>query len=80
VPIYELECTKCGHVFEVMQKIADPLPPCPECQAETQKLMSSVAVVQPANAPGRRVGKKAAAAAERRDPYAGTAYDTSKKK
>ena len=32
MPIYEYECTHCGHVFDRLQKIADPDPDkCPEC-------------------------------------------------
>jgi putative FmdB family regulatory protein len=35
VPIYEYRCQKCGHEFEVMQKVNDPAPdPCPKCSAE----------------------------------------------
>jgi putative FmdB family regulatory protein len=32
MPIYEFECTACGHVFDRLQKISDPDPAlCPEC-------------------------------------------------
>jgi putative FmdB family regulatory protein len=32
MPIYEYACTKCGHVLDALQKIADsPLTDCPEC-------------------------------------------------
>ncbi len=41
MPIYEYECTKCGHFEEVMQKISDPpLAECPECHGSMKKLMS----------------------------------------
>ncbi len=30
--IYEVQCTKCEHVWEIIQKYEDPLPEkCPEC-------------------------------------------------
>ncbi len=36
MPIYEYECSACGHRLEVLQKISDaPLTQCPECGAET---------------------------------------------
>jgi putative FmdB family regulatory protein len=79
MPIYEFECTKCGHQFESIQKIADAPPPCEECQGETQKLMSTASLgVSAAGSSNRRVGKKAAKAASGRDPYEGTVYDTKK--
>jgi putative FmdB family regulatory protein len=32
MPIYEFECSACGHVFDHLQKISDPDPTvCPEC-------------------------------------------------
>ncbi|MEJ2440192.1 MAG: zinc ribbon domain-containing protein [Gammaproteobacteria bacterium] len=43
MPIYEYECTACGHTLEKLQKISDPpLTQCPECHGETlQKLISA---------------------------------------
>jgi putative FmdB family regulatory protein len=45
MPIYEYECTDCGHEFEIMCKISDgPLSRCPSCGKESlQKLISKVA-------------------------------------
>ena len=41
MPIYEYECTKCGHVHEIMQKMSDkPLTKCPECSGKLQKMIS----------------------------------------
>lgn len=41
MPIYEYECSKCGHVEEVMQKFSDrPLSRCPLCKGKLRKLMS----------------------------------------
>jgi putative FmdB family regulatory protein len=40
MPIYEYECTTCGHRFERMVRINADAPPCPECEAEVRKLIS----------------------------------------
>jgi len=41
MPIYEYECSKCGHIEEVMQKFSDkPLSRCPNCNGKLRKLMS----------------------------------------
>lgn len=43
MPIYEYACRHCGHQFDVLQKVSDPvLTDCPECgQAELRKLISA---------------------------------------
>jgi putative FmdB family regulatory protein len=45
MPIYEYDCTDCGHQFETMRKISDePLTTCPSCGKESlKKLISKVA-------------------------------------
>ena len=44
MPIYEYECNKCGHRFEVIQRHSDPLiESCGECQGPVRKLISSPA-------------------------------------
>ena len=44
MPIYEYQCTECGHQTEVLQKISDdPLTVCPECGKPTMKKMVSAA-------------------------------------
>jgi putative FmdB family regulatory protein len=42
MPIYEYQCDRCQHNFEVMQKMSDPAPSeCPHCKAkEVSKKMS----------------------------------------
>lgn len=41
MPIYEYECTNCGHVHEIMQKMSDkPLTRCPQCSGKLQKIIS----------------------------------------
>jgi putative FmdB family regulatory protein len=45
MPLYEYECDKCGHRFEVIQKFSDPLvDSCPKCGSAVRKLMSSPAI------------------------------------
>lgn len=46
MPIYEYQCTKCGHRFERMRgKFSDPpAKKCPECGGRVQQLMSAPAV------------------------------------
>jgi putative FmdB family regulatory protein len=41
MPVYEYECSECGSVIEIQQRISDkPLTDCPECQGPVRKLMS----------------------------------------
>ena len=38
MPIYEYQCTDCGHIEEVIQKISDPhLTDCPSCEKPAMK-------------------------------------------
>lgn len=43
MPLYEYECSNCGHQLEVIQKFSDdPLTECPECKQNTlAKLVSA---------------------------------------
>lgn len=42
MPTYEYECKKCGHRFEMFQRMADkPLEKCPECLSAVERLMGS---------------------------------------
>ncbi len=43
MPIYEYQCTDCGHELEALQKMSDdPLQDCPECgKPALQKLISA---------------------------------------
>ena len=41
MPIYEYECTKCGHHIEAWQKFSDPpLTECEQCHGKMKKLIS----------------------------------------
>ncbi|MBN1276088.1 MAG: zinc ribbon domain-containing protein [Deltaproteobacteria bacterium] len=41
MPIYEYECTECGHQTEAIQKFSDPpLTECGECRGRLRKLIS----------------------------------------
>jgi putative FmdB family regulatory protein len=45
VPIYEYECTKCKHRFEVIQKFSDRgRTRCPKCKGALRKLISAPAI------------------------------------
>jgi putative FmdB family regulatory protein len=45
MPLYEYKCTKCGSVFEVLQKVKDPqLKKCIRCQGFVKKLISPSAL------------------------------------
>jgi putative FmdB family regulatory protein len=42
VPLYEYRCSKCGKVFEVLQKFADaPLKRHPDCGGSVKRLVST---------------------------------------
>lgn len=44
MPIYEYQCSGCGKVFEIFQKISDkPLTKCKECKGKLSKLISNCA-------------------------------------
>jgi len=41
MPIYEYECTRCGRVEEIFQKLSDrPLKKCKKCSGKLHKLIS----------------------------------------
>ena len=45
MPLYEYECTECGHRTELLQRHGDPpLEKCPQCGAAVRKLFSAPAV------------------------------------
>lgn len=45
MPIYEYKCSKCGSVFELLQKVIDPvLKTCSHCGGLTKKLFSAPAL------------------------------------
>ena len=40
MPTYDYECTHCGYVFEVFQRINDaPLENCPKCKEKLRRLI-----------------------------------------
>ena len=46
MPIYEYVCDKCGHEFEVTQKMTDkPLKKCKECERKLHKKISNTSFV-----------------------------------
>lgn len=41
MPTYDYECTKCGHSFELEQKISDPpRERCPECRGKVIRVIT----------------------------------------
>jgi putative FmdB family regulatory protein len=45
LPLYEYECTKCGHRFEKIQKVSDPhVKTCPKCKGKVVRLLSAPAI------------------------------------
>jgi putative FmdB family regulatory protein len=45
MPIYEYECRRCGHRFELIQSFSDkPRQRCPECSGKVDRLISSSAI------------------------------------
>jgi putative FmdB family regulatory protein len=41
MPVYEYQCTECGHIEEAFQKITDPpLETCSKCRGHLKKLIS----------------------------------------
>lgn len=46
MPIYEYQCSTCGHTFEVLQRFSDePIKECCRCSASVQRLISPPALV-----------------------------------
>ncbi len=45
MPIYEYQCRKCRHQFELLQRFSDPqVTVCPRCGGEVQQIISAPAV------------------------------------
>jgi len=45
MPLYEYKCTTCGFVFEILQKVNDPLiKKCIHCKGPVKKLFSAPAI------------------------------------
>jgi len=45
MPIYEYQCTKCGHRFEKIQKIsARRVRTCPQCKGRTERMVHAPAI------------------------------------
>ena len=46
MPLYDYKCTKCGHIFEVLQKITEePLKYCPNCKGPIKRLISAAGII-----------------------------------
>ncbi len=46
MPLYDYECVKCGHGFELRKSFDEsPEAACPRCEGETRRLFSPVPIV-----------------------------------
>jgi putative FmdB family regulatory protein len=46
MPLYEYECQRCGHTFEIKQGIHDcPITRCPDCEGKLKRLIHSSHVI-----------------------------------
>jgi putative FmdB family regulatory protein len=46
MPTYGYRCTKCGHQFEVFQRMSDePIQTCPKCEGKVTKMLYPSGVV-----------------------------------
>ena len=46
MPLYDYKCSKCGNVFEALQKMNDaPLKKCPKCKGPIKRLISSPGII-----------------------------------
>jgi len=46
MPTYAYECTRCGHQFEIFQRISDdPIAECEKCRGEVRKRFFPVGIV-----------------------------------
>jgi len=46
LPLYDYQCTACGHSFELRQSFdSDPKASCPECQGDSRRKFSVVPVI-----------------------------------
>ena len=45
MPIYLYKCSECNYEFEIMQKMNEPAPLCPECGERVDKQISRTSFV-----------------------------------
>jgi len=46
MPIYGYRCSKCGHQFEIQQRMSDePVTTCPKCQGKLTKVIYPTGVI-----------------------------------
>jgi len=68
MPIYEYQCSGCGHQFEYLVLPASPAPECPECQnQDLQRLISMCAVSSESTRQAHLSSARKKAAAVQRD-------------
>src|SRR5579864_873623 len=71
MPIYGYRCSKCGHQFEIQQRMSDePVTTCPKCQGKLTKVIYPTGIIYKGSgyyttdykAAGKDPGKDAASA------------------
>ncbi len=46
MPVYDYKCTKCGHRFELEQKMSDaPAKTCPKCKGPVLKVFTASGII-----------------------------------
>jgi len=45
MPRYDYRCKTCEHRFEAQHSMNEDAPPCPECESEVQRLITSVPTI-----------------------------------
>lgn len=45
MPLYEYQCTKCNHRFEVTHHVGESAGPCPVCGGPPRRIFSSIGLV-----------------------------------
>lgn len=77
MPIYEYECSKCHHSFELIQKITDdPVTQCPKCLTDNAKKLVSAAGFQLKGTGWYETDFKTKAAKDKSSPESTKSTDT----
>ena len=45
MPLYEYQCSRCGHKFEVYHQIGGAAGPCPVCGGPARRVFSSIGLI-----------------------------------
>jgi putative FmdB family regulatory protein len=45
MPVYEYQCTQCGHRFEVVHAVGETIDRCEQCGAQVRRVFSPVGII-----------------------------------